>query len=126
MTPSPKQFTSEDLKRLKEQNGTMTDMEFSESFTPAKLEALLARLEAAEECAEYLDAMEHGDIKGSQALGIIKAWRQRSGVIETSDEELADWYRTMRVELDITIDARTCRIEKVKLVGQKNVRNFKP
>jgi len=75
-------FDNDDLKRLKERLAYHDKVHKGWFEGPEEIPillALLARLEVAEECAEYLDAMENGDRKGSQAWGIIQAWRKACG-----------------------------------------------
>lgn len=78
-------FSDEDVKRLKEQMGTDTDAcHVPHGF---KLKALLARLEAAELCAE------HGKLLSAYlAKKEPDAWEQ--GAIEVWDRRCEAWSKT--------------------------------
>ncbi len=69
-------FSDEDLKRLKEINEANRNVEGMTVFPVIKIEALLARLEAAEVLAEWVWKWEGptGNLKRS-----VEAWRKAAG-----------------------------------------------
>lgn len=72
-------FDDDDLKQIKDEIANRERGITDVAEYVFDMKALLARLEAAEECAAYLVAMEPGDVKGNEAWKIIKAWRKAAG-----------------------------------------------
>jgi hypothetical protein len=66
-------FTDDDLKRLKYLNSRSVS-KFIEWFNSDRCDALLARLEAAEVCANRLS-----EVYPVSENGIVKAWRKAAG-----------------------------------------------